>query len=261
MMMRAQVSLDFKDADLFDNFVVPYKEGRVLNSLIIKCLSAYYYNESIRAQIEGTHEIPEDDTRSEESLCDSIRNSLLMQDFTADELQKTINAGTEELEKILDKADEFSEKSRAGNNGFDPLFQMIANSKESARVDTNSIKEESVLQSPLDNDLTNLYEDLNSDIDTVQQYMEGIKQSFSTCQSGVVKLLRCIETLEARKSELEDICKRLEAESKVSHHSPFAKAQLVAADSLNNLKKCADNLSEEVNKVFDSAISMESDVL
>lgn len=114
MSMRAQISLQFDDADLYQNFVIPYKEGRVLNSLIIKCLSAYYYNEEVRNLIEGTS--IEDATdgesvQSNQSLCDSIRASLMMQDFLASELQNTIDNGTEDIENVLHKTNDFAEKS------------------------------------------------------------------------------------------------------------------------------------------------------
>jgi hypothetical protein len=112
--MRAQISLQFDDEDLYSNFVVPYKEQRVLNSVIIKCLSAYYYNEEVRNLIEGTsmEEVTDGEgIQSTQSLCDSIRASLMMQDFLTSELQNTIANGTEDITNILNQTNDLAKKS------------------------------------------------------------------------------------------------------------------------------------------------------
>lgn len=109
--MRAQVSLMFDDADLFENFVEPYKQERLLNGLIIRCLSAYYYNEEVRSLVEGTklEEVTEGvDVQSTQSICDSIRASLLMQDFLQQELQSTVDNGAEDITNILQKTNDLA---------------------------------------------------------------------------------------------------------------------------------------------------------
>ena len=114
MSMRAQLSLLFDDENLFDNFVKPYKEEKLLNNLIIKCLSAYYYNEEVRNLIEGTSlddVADSEEVTSTQSLVDGIRASLIMQDFLASELQSTIEAGTEDVSSILNRTNEAAEKS------------------------------------------------------------------------------------------------------------------------------------------------------
>lgn len=114
MSMRVQLSLMFDDENLFDNFVKPYKEEKLLNNLIIKCLSAYYYNEEVRNLIEGTSlddVADSEEVTSTQSLVDGIRASLIMQDFLASELQNTIDAGTEDVSSILNRTNEAAEKS------------------------------------------------------------------------------------------------------------------------------------------------------
>lgn len=114
MSMRAQLSLMFDDENLFDNFVKPYKDEKLLNNLIIKCLSAYYYNEEVRNLIEGTSlddVADSEEVTSTQSLVDGIRASLIMQDFLASELQNTIDAGTEDVSSILNRTNEVAEKS------------------------------------------------------------------------------------------------------------------------------------------------------
>ena len=114
MSMRAQLSLMFDDENLFDNFVKPYKDEKLLNNLIIKCLSAYYYNEEVRNLIEGTSlddVADSEEVTSTQSLVDGIRASLIMQDFLASELQNTIDAGTEDVSSILNRTNEAAERS------------------------------------------------------------------------------------------------------------------------------------------------------
>lgn len=114
MSMRVQLSLMFDDENLFDNFVKPYKDEKLLNNLIIKCLSAYYYNEEVRNLIEGTSlddVADSEEVTSTQSLVDGIRASLIMQDFLASELQNTIDAGTEDVSSILNRTNEAAEKS------------------------------------------------------------------------------------------------------------------------------------------------------
>lgn len=114
MSMRAQISLQFADADLFENFVTPYKENRLLNNLIIKCLSAYYYNEDVRNLIEGTSMSDAtngEEVQSTQSIVDNIRASLVMQDYLATELQSTIDNGTEDIDNILNKTNEVARQT------------------------------------------------------------------------------------------------------------------------------------------------------
>lgn len=99
------------DEELFDRFIKPYKEEKLLNNLILKCLSAYYYNEEVRNLIEGTSlddSVPVADTQS---LVDGIRADVATQKFLADELQKTIEAGTEDVSEILNRNNKATEKS------------------------------------------------------------------------------------------------------------------------------------------------------
>lgn len=111
MSMRAQLNIMTDDEELFDGLIKPYKEEKLLNNLILKCLSAYYYNEEVRNLIEGTSlddSVPVEDTQS---LVDGIRADVATQKFLTDELQKTIEAGTEDVSEILNRTNKATEKS------------------------------------------------------------------------------------------------------------------------------------------------------
>lgn len=113
--MRAQIGLVFSDEDLFNNFIEPYKQQRELNSVIVRCLTAYYYNEEVRNMIEGV--ALEDvatagvEITSSQEICNSIRESLMVQDFLTSELKDTIEGGQEDVDDILAKANDLATAS------------------------------------------------------------------------------------------------------------------------------------------------------
>ena len=112
--MRAQLSLQFYDEELYTNFIKPYKEQRHLNSLIIKCLSAYYYDDEVRSRIDGVSidaMSDEPEVSSTQEICDSIRQALAMQDFMAQELKNTMETGTEDISNMLNKTNEMAEQT------------------------------------------------------------------------------------------------------------------------------------------------------
>lgn len=114
--MRAQVSLQFDDEKLFNEMIKPFKDARILNGLIIKCLSAYFYNDDIKSLIENTNieEVNSGVVNTEDStqeLFSSIRATLLAQDFLAQELKDTIEEGTSDVTSILEGANKVMKES------------------------------------------------------------------------------------------------------------------------------------------------------
>lgn len=116
--MRAQLSLLFTDEELYKNFIVPMKNGRMLHSIILKCLTAYYYNPEVRSQIEGI-EINNTSTDGEvhisnqQESINEIRNLLTMQSFMTQELSNSMEDGIDEMGDILDQVNK-----RAEDRGF-----------------------------------------------------------------------------------------------------------------------------------------------
>ena len=124
--MRAQVSLMFDDADLYENFIIPCKEERRLNGIIVKCLKAYYLNEQVRSMIEGgldSDEAQSDAVQTTQEICDSIRASLIMQDYLVEELSQTVDNGMEDVENILSQANKHAE-----THGFGSSYQTRSGS-------------------------------------------------------------------------------------------------------------------------------------
>lgn len=54
--MRTQLSLVFSDKDLYEGLIVPYKSCKELTPLIVRLLSSYYYDETVRMRVDGFEE-------------------------------------------------------------------------------------------------------------------------------------------------------------------------------------------------------------
>lgn len=116
MALRVQLSLLFQDENLYNNLILPYKQERALNSLIIKCLSSYFYREDVRNLIESSEDDEVNDEVSSsfqdsQSICDNIRNSLAMQSFLAQELKQEIENGTEDISNIISNVNKKAEET------------------------------------------------------------------------------------------------------------------------------------------------------
>ena len=111
--MRTQISLIFDDENLFNNFIIPYKEQRALNGVIIRCLKAYFYSEEAKNSIELANNADystESGVRDEqtEQALQNIRETLLMQSFLADELEETLTQGSQDVSDILNRTNKMA---------------------------------------------------------------------------------------------------------------------------------------------------------
>lgn len=104
---RVSVSLVIDDDKLYNSFILPNKHQRTLNNIIIKCLTAYFYDEDIRKAILGSManvvKIKEDN-KDLQSKFDSIKSTLLMQDFYAQQMSSLLEEGQELTEDMLRSA-------------------------------------------------------------------------------------------------------------------------------------------------------------
>lgn len=101
--MRAQVSLLFQDKDLYDNLIVPYKESRELSDLILRCLSAYYYDEKVRLAVEGIDTQDAIDTSEVSSIISSIRETLFVQGLMTEEIGRVASDGSSTILSQINK--------------------------------------------------------------------------------------------------------------------------------------------------------------
>ena len=113
-MFRAQCSLLFYDEKLYKEFINPMKVSKDLNNIIIKCLSAYYYNAKARELIDGFEDDSDDleQTRQQQQeLINNMRQGLMMQDFLAQEIENTMADGMEDISDIIDNVNNKAEEA------------------------------------------------------------------------------------------------------------------------------------------------------
>lgn len=242
MSMRAQISLQFSDAYLFENFIVPYREDRLLNSLIIKCLSAYFYDEDIRASIESTLTVKED-AQSSQSIADSIRKNLVMQDYLATELQSTIDNGTEDIDNILPNS---KEKELASQ-------QKIKEAEKQAELDSKySILLQSIVDLARCQGNTEVFEILSNLGVEVQASLpsqpEISQATEDTVKSTLKELENIIFTLQNRKKALQSALDNAKREKlALKEQKNLAESKIIDYEStLDNLEKLYLNSVEKI---------------
>lgn len=289
MSMRAQLSLVFDDENLFDNFIKPYKEEKLLNNLIIKCLSAYYYDEDIRNGVEGQSKDLSgvDEVTSTQSLVDGIRASLIMQDFLASELQDTIDAGTPDVSQILNKTNEAAEKSGVAKT---TKTEYGASVLKLEQHETNMSTDESE-QKRSEDDLSTKVIDLVKSLAESGNNLSAIKEILTIClavvsgikqvekeddsepteqgqlpvdievenpnesNSGVVKSYATVQ--EKAKAEAEQTARENKAFLGRGHYSMSADAVIVSSDSIERIQTTSDNLNQALQQYNEAVVSLQ----
>lgn len=298
MSMRVQLSLLFDDENLFDNFIKPYQDEKLLNNLIIKCLSAYYYNESIRNEFESQTEDLSgvDEVTDTQSLVDGIRASLTMQDFLADELQKTIDAGTEDLPQILNKTNEAAEKSGVVKTTKTEYGSAVLKIEE--HNFNTGVTEPQPEQKQPEDDLSTKVIDLVKSLAESGNDLSAIKEILTIClavvsdikqdehiekeddskpveqgqlpvdievenpnesKSGVVKSYATVQ--EKAKAEAEQTAKENKAFLGRGHYNMSADAVIVPSDSIERIQVANANLNQALQQHNKAVASLQEVVL
>lgn len=294
MSMRVQLSLLFDDENLFDNFIKPYQDEKLLNNLIIKCLSAYYYNESIRNEFESQTENLSgvDEVTDTQSLVDGIRASLTMQDFLADELQKTIDAGTEDLPQILNKTNEAAEKSGVVKTTKTEYGSAVLKIEE--HNFNTGVTEPQPEQKQPEDDLSTKVIDLVKSLAESGNDLSAIKEILTIClavvsdikqgehiekeddskpveqgqlpvdievenpnesKSGVVKSYATVQ--EKAKAEAEQTARENKAFLGRGHYNMSADAVIVPSDSIERIQVANNNLNQALQQHNEAVASLQ----
>ncbi len=101
---RAQVSLSFEDEELYEGLIVPLKKTKTLQKTILDCLTAFYYNDTVRQIVSGIEEeiYLEEEVEDKDAIFADIRNSLLASEFIMDECAATIEDGMADISTIVE---------------------------------------------------------------------------------------------------------------------------------------------------------------
>ncbi len=105
---RAQVSLSFEDEELYNGLIVHLKKTKTLQKTILDCLTAFYYNDTVRQIVSGIEEEMHNGGQMEDrdAIFADIRNSLLVNDFIMDEFSAHLQAGEADISSIVEAVGE-----------------------------------------------------------------------------------------------------------------------------------------------------------
>lgn len=104
---RVQLSLLIDDIKLYEEFILPLKAERSLADLIVKLLSAYYYDDAIGQRIDQSMEAEEASVIDKrQDLYRDINETMAMMDFLMDEGRAVVEDSTDALSAILSGAEE-----------------------------------------------------------------------------------------------------------------------------------------------------------
>lgn len=100
--MRTQLSLVFSDKDLYEGLIVPYKSCKELTPLIVRLLSSYYYDETVRMRVDGFEEEAESmehDAAVEEfnAAAREARKTLAMMDILSGQMTMITEDGLADM--------------------------------------------------------------------------------------------------------------------------------------------------------------------
>lgn len=208
MALRAQLSLMFSDANLYENLIKPAKQNRELNDIIVKCLSAYYYDEEIRSKIEGieptrlTEDAP--NVLSQQDIINDIRSILTVQDFMVQNLQSTLEDGTSDISNILNNANAKAEESglmrtktdeTTGQVSYVPLIgtakteATYTSAKSGATSETVNADEQGKLQkemSDLEQKVDSKLGEFGSQISNIQEMLTNLLSTMGSANTTQV---------------------------------------------------------------------------
>ncbi len=136
MGLRTQVSLQFSDQAMFDEFIVPRRDERTLNSLIVRCLTSYYNNPEVRALIDD--EVV--DAQSTDDIISNVRNFVTMQDILMSNLEDTIAEGKSDFADVFNKANKQAEDSGVtAENAAEVMKPKISEKNDSVVLQSNQV--------------------------------------------------------------------------------------------------------------------------
>lgn len=249
MAMRAQCSLLFSDDDLYSNFILPMKEQRELNNIIIKCLEAYYYDENARNVILNSGKTEEEEVADFEdktqSIVDNIRSTLALQSFCVNELENTIQDGVDTFTDILNQSSDVMEEqgfvTPKESDEFSagvPLL-TLKTPKETEEIKEDLKKEEEMSSMPYDQ-LVRMVVNLSASLEDIKKALpHGItakeETNVVTTEEPKVEKVEVKEEIKVDKVEVKEETKVEEVASEVEEQPKEEDASSSMSDLLSSL--------------------------
>lgn len=104
---RVSISLVIDDDKLYNSFILPNKHQRTLNNIVVKCLTAYFYDENVRNMILGSMANVSRDSSTDKTIQEKlaeIRGTLTMQDYYVQQMNDLVAEGQEVTDDVLQRA-------------------------------------------------------------------------------------------------------------------------------------------------------------
>ena len=288
--MRVQFVLRVTDDKLVDKLIRPYYYEHELNNLISECLSAYYYVQEVKDIIDGKKE-PEDTVETVQARIDDIRADVATQEFLANELQKTIEAGTLEVSEILNRTNETPKSGVAKTTQTEYGASVLKIEQHNLNTDVN--KPESEQKQPEDDlstkviDLVKSLAESGNDLSAIKEILticlavvSGIKQekpiekednsqpseqgqlpvdieveNSNESNTGVVKSYATVQ--EMAKAEAEQTARENKAFLGSGHYNMSADAVIVPSDSIERIQVANDNLNQALQQHNEAVASLQ----
>lgn len=180
--LRAQLSLTFEDEQMYDAFIIPYKENKELSSLVVKLLTKYFYNDEVRALVDGSSDSDmqmesEGDMRIDEMFQNAqqlMAYMSVLEDVAQDDLQNGIDAMSDFMNATAE--------ATGGTKETDSQFGLIP-----ARINHETLKQ--VSQKQVSEEPKKVGESTDEDSD-VQATMHRILRTMTTMQANIKRLMR-----------------------------------------------------------------------
>ena len=196
MAAKVQMSLSFDDEELFNNFIVPCKDDKILNQLMIRCLSAYYYDEEVRNRIEGSKAGNPTDSMAIQSICDGIKDSLLMQVFVESKLEDACG-----VDEVLCEINETAVKLGLAKPVTSEYGScMLRASMPANKFDLTVADKAKPAKAP---ETVRVSKGVGKDVQAVKKYADSLLKGIVPFVSGVERLNQYVQTLETEKAQLQ----------------------------------------------------------
>lgn len=218
--LRVQLSLLFTDENLYNGLIVQLKENKSLSPLIIKLLSSYFYNDTVRSEVDGfDSESIESEVNSDYSQCfERVRENLVMMGILSDSAKDVLSNGMDDVMDTLNSV----ARQTGGSESYDSEFgrtvpainmKQITPETSTSYSDSNSISSSNIEE--INKRLNTQDKELSSirgSLDSIKELIEGISR---TGLSSEVSTSNEVIKPQSKVGDTVNIEDKIEAEVKV----------------------------------------------
>lgn len=177
--LRAQMSIIFDDVTMYNEFITPLKANKELGAFVLKLLTAYYYNDNVRALIDADIS----DSESAESspgtndYLEKVRNTFFVMNSFIDSAKGSIDEGIKNMQSF---ADSFSSSEDTHTDFGRPVLNLTVPSEIQPKAEPVSVNDNK------DDSTKAELEDLKQDISELKNLVRALTSGGATMQASTV---------------------------------------------------------------------------